>query len=792
MIAHLAAINGPTAMTLLPRVLLVDDDPRQCRLVALRLRAEGFQVATAASAEQALELALAAPPDAIMSDVIMAGLDGFELCRRIREEPSLAAVPVILLSAHYRNQCDTNLARRVGACCLVTRTPGFEVELEALRRGLSTGPPPADHSPMADAFQDHLQSTTNQLSVVAVQARRAEQRYQALLDAASDVVSVLTPDGLVLEINLRAEQVLGVRREELVGRHMPELTVELASLEAFAEGGTAAMRRVVPFRRPDGSLVQLDISANLVEIEGQHLILSIARDVTAIVATNDALAAAKDHYRSVVERIPDVVWTTDADRKITFITSNVADVLGLTRDEIYASGPEAWTSHIHPEDLAAVLASDGASFDGGTPLDIEFRWARGANRWIWLRTRSAFYDRDGLPRREGMISDITEKRRLEENLRQAQKLEAIGRLTGGIAHDFNNVLASILASSHFLLSDLSDADPRRADADEIRISAERAAALTRQLLAFGRRQVLEPVALDLNVTVSGLERMLRRLIGEDIEIRMVKGADLGTVMADAGQIEQVVMNLVVNARDAMPSGGSLSIETSNVDLDSSQLDSPAPVAAGRYVMIAVSDSGCGMSAETQLRAFEPFFTTKERDGGTGLGLSTCYGIVKQSGGHISIYSELGAGTVFKVYLPRVDRPPSEIRLAAPASGLRGSETVLMVEDDDRVRGIVQRILVSYGYRVLVARNGAEAIQFAKRQEGGLDLILSDVIIPGLSGPDTVKEIQKNSTKAKALFMSGYTDHAILRDGVLQPGMSFIQKPFAPDALARRIREVLDA
>jgi PAS domain S-box-containing protein len=789
------ASPAPRRSALVPRILLVDDDPRQCKLSALRLREEGFQVETAESADQAFELALGAPPDAIVSDVIMQGLDGFGLCRRIRDEPSLAAIPVVLLSAHYSESGDRDLARRLGACSLVTRTPGFEDELKALRRSLLTGPPPTDTDPgsMADAVADHLRVTNNQLSVVAVQARRAEQRYQALFQAASDVVSVLTPEGIVLEINPKAEQILGLPRDQIIGHCIPELTTERVGAGGDRRIDLDSPRHwAVPFQRRDGSTIQLDVSANTVEIDGQPMIFSIARDVTELVATNKALAAAEDQSRSVIERIPDVVWTTDVNRHINFITQNVADVLGITREEIYARRSELWTSHVHPEDLPAVLQAARVSFDTGRPFDVECRWARGQDHWIWLRTRASVHDRDGLHRLEGMISDVTEKRLMEENLRQAQKMEALGQLTGGIAHDFNNVLASILANSHFLLDDLSDADPRRADAEDIRVSAERAAALTRQLLAFSRRQVLAPAALDLNVRLGALERMFRRLIGEDIDLEIIAGPELGTVMADAGQIEQVLMNLVVNARDAMPAGGKLSIETLNVELDDSQLGIDLPATPGRYVMLAVSDDGCGMSAETKLHAFEPFFTTKDWGKGTGLGLSTCYGIIKQSGGYLCIYSEPDAGAVFKIYLPRVDDQPDPPQAQRPTIDLQGQETVLLVEDDDRVRNAMKRILVSYGYRVLVARGGAEAIALAKEYGEALDLVLSDVIIPGLSGPDTVREVQKHAPRVKPLFMSGYTDHAILRDGVLQAGMNFIQKPFAPKTLARKLREILDA
>jgi nitrogen-specific signal transduction histidine kinase/CheY-like chemotaxis protein len=393
---------------------------------------------------------------------------------------------------------------------------------------------------------------------------------------------------------------------------------------------------------------------------------------------------------------------------------------------------------------------------------------------------------------DGMITDITERKQLEESVRLSQKMEAIGQLTGGIAHDFNNILASILANSHFLIEDLADHDPRRADAQEIKIAAERAAALTRQLLAFSRRQVLEPTTVDLNSTVNGLEKMLRRLIGEDIEFSVIPGADLGSVRVDVGQLEQVIMNLVVNARDAMPLGGGLLIETSNVELGDEYAASHVSAVPGSYVMLAVSDTGCGMNAETQRRIFEPFFTTKELGKGTGLGLSTCYGIVKQSGGYIWVYSEPGRGTTFKIYFPRVNGRPEAGRKLSGSFNVRGSETILVVEDDDRVRNAVSRMLEPLGYTVLSARNAGEASDVVAHHAESIDLVLSDVVMPSSSGPEVVAELQRKAPAARALFMSGYTDHAVLRNGALEGGTNFIQKPFAPEALVKKVREVLDA
>jgi nitrogen-specific signal transduction histidine kinase len=403
---------------------------------------------------------------------------------------------------------------------------------------------------------------------------------------------------------------------------------------------------------------------------------------------------------------------------------------------------------------------------------------------------TASYRRDGVLIAEGMMSNIHDRKVLEESLHQAQKMEAIGQLTGGIAHDFNNILAAIVGCSHFLTESLAPNDPRWADADQIRTAAERAAALTRQLLAFSRRQMLEPAVVDLNATVLGIQKMLRRLIGEDILFTVVPNPDVGTVRVDVGQIEQVLMNLVVNARDAMPTGGTLSIETDNVELDAEYATDHPSVDPGRYVVVSVSDTGSGMDAETKRRLFEPFFTTKEVGKGTGLGLSTCYGIVKQSGGYIWVYSELGKGSVFKVYLPRVDAPVDKPSERLSATRLDGSETVLLVEDDPRVRSAVMRMLERRGYEVIATSDGAEAALVIETHEGPIHAVLTDVVMPRLSGPE-VAALARARFGSKVLFMSGYTDHSVLRSGVLKPGHRFIQKPFAPDQLARKLREVLD-
>ena len=384
-------------------------------------------------------------------------------------------------------------------------------------------------------------------------------------------------------------------------------------------------------------------------------------------------------------------------------------------------------------------------------------------------------------------------RQSEERLRQAQKMEAVGRLAGGVAHDFNNLLTVITSYSDLLLEDLGSDDPKRDDIEQIRKAAEGAAALTRQLLAFSRQQVLQPKALDLKATVAGTEKLLKRLIGEDIQLTTFLAPDLGVVKADPGQIEQIIINLAVNARDAMPTGGRLTIEAANVDMDETYVRGHAPAGPGRYVMLALSDTGIGMDQQTKARIFEPFFTTKEPGKGTGLGLATVYGIVKQSGGFIWVYSEPGRGTSFKVYLPRVEEPAEPA--AAPMATvepLRGTETVLVVEDAASVRMVTRQVLERYGYAVLEAPNGETALRLAAKHHGRIHLLLTDVVMPGLSGRQLAEQLAQLRPDMKVLYASGYADQAIVHHGILESGIAYLQKPFTPETLARSVRQVLDS
>jgi len=394
---------------------------------------------------------------------------------------------------------------------------------------------------------------------------------------------------------------------------------------------------------------------------------------------------------------------------------------------------------------------------------------------------------------QGIARDVTERKHLEDQLRQSQKLEGIGQLAGGVAHDFNNLLTAINGYTGLALQRLDEGNSVRPYLEEVKKAGDRAATLTRQLLAFGRKQILQPIPLDLNSIVSDINKMLRRLIGEDINLNAKLAADLKRVKADPGQIEQVLVNLVVNARDAMPKGGKLTIETTNAELDREYASTHVGANPGDYVVLAVSDTGTGMTEQVRRQIFEPFFTTKEKGKGTGLGLSTVYGIVKQTGGNIWVYSEPNHGTTFKVYLPALASSSTSSEPKTAESPIpRGSETVLLVEDEEVVRGLARQILEDAGYYVLVAQQGEEAVRLCNEHAKEIHLLLTDVVMPGAGGKVVADRLSALRPGIKVLFMSGYTDEAIVHHGVLDSNVEFIQKPFTPLALSKKVREVLDS
>jgi PAS domain S-box-containing protein len=517
------------------------------------------------------------------------------------------------------------------------------------------------------------------------------------------------------------------------------------------------------------------------------------QDVSDVVQAQEALRGSQERLQLALEATGLGPWDWD-------LTTNTVDFwpewkrqIGYEPHEI-PNRYEEWESRLHPEDRERVLTALRAYLDGREPeyvLEFRLRHKNGTYRWIYTR---GVVLRDANGRQAHMIGchlDITERKQLEERYRQSHKMQALGQLAGGIAHDFNNLLVVINGYAELIAQELGRFHRAQRDLDEIRAAARSAANLTRQLLAFGRRQILQPQVLDLNQVLRRMQMLLGRTLGEDIILEMELSAS-DRVTADLGQIEQVILNLAVNARDAMPNGGHLIIETEDTDLDAAYVARHRGASVGRHVLLAVSDTGTGMDDDTRAHLFEPFFTTKPAGRGTGLGLATVYGIVKQSGGSIWVYSEPGTGSTFKIYLPvatgAIEAPP----LPTDTAVLRGTETVLVLEDQAEVRELIEKTLRGYGYSPIVAANGPEALAAVRAHDGAVHLMLADVVLPGTGGRELARQVVADRPSVRVLYMSGYTEDAIHHHGVLEPGLAFIQKPFTGDALVRKIREVLDA
>jgi len=543
--------------------------------------------------------------------------------------------------------------------------------------------------------------------------------------------------------------------------------------------------------RPDGE-VRTILTHNEVVLDEKGVVVGLrgaVQDVTDIERTASALRESEERYRMLFENNPHPMWVYDVG-SLRFLAVNAAAVAhyGYSREEFLGMT----IADIRPEDDRDALRARVAAAAPGLDKAGVWRHRRKDGSLVEVEISSHSVTFGAQSARLVLASDVTERRRLEQQLRQAQKMEAVGRLAGGVAHDFNNILGVIMGYGDILSRRLPRGDALAGKVAEIVRAAERAAALTRQLLAFSRQQVLQPRVLDLNVVMGEMDKMLRRLIGENIELKTRLQEQLGSVMADPGQMEQVIMNLAVNARDAMPQGGSLLLETRDVELDESYVRLHPSARSGPHVMLAVSDTGCGMDPETMARIFEPFFTTKLQGKGTGLGLSTVYGIVDQSGGSIEVYSEPGRGTTFKIYLPRVEGRAEHTAAMEQTSPPTGSETVLLVEDEEALRGMIREALEGAGYRVVEAGTPRQALAIAESHQGNIHMMLTDVVMPGMSGRDLAERLKPLRPGVAVVYMSGYTDDAIGRHGLLEAGTHFLQKPFTSQQLLVKCREVLSS
>jgi two-component system, cell cycle sensor histidine kinase and response regulator CckA len=648
-------------------------------------------------------------------------------------------------------------------------------------------------------------ATSHDVAFSAEEAlRRSDALFRAVIEKSAEIISLTAADGTTRYLTPSAWRLLGwtpqemgtrTLRDQVVPEDQARITSELSRL---VRTGERDMSMEIRAYHRDGSIVWVESTAtNLLDDPNVRAIVGNYRDITARKRSEEALRESELRYRRIVDNTSEGVWTYDASGNTTFMNPRMAEMLGCSAQ--WAIGQPIYA--FVEEGLRAEAQARVAARKKGVAVLAEFQLKRrdGSDLWVSVRSDSLLDDDGNYESSLALMTDITERReaeaalhRSEEQLRQAQKLEALGRLAGGIAHDFNNVLSVILSYSAMLAADLAPGDPVRGDLEEISKAGHRAAGLTRQLLMFSRQEVAEPRVLDLNDLLANMDKMLQRILGEDVVLVSARAPAVGRIRADPGHVEQIVMNLVVNARDAMPTGGKITIETANVFLDETYARDHLGVTPGPYVRLTVTDTGTGMDPATQARIFEPFFTTKEKGKGTGLGLSTVFGIVQQCKGAIWVHSEPGHGTTFKVHLPRVDAKADRVTPSAAPISVRASETILLVEDEDQIRVVAREILRKQGYRVLEARNAGEALLHCESYDGTIHLLLTDVVMPQMSGPELAKRLIRIRPTVKVLCMSGYTDDAVVRHGALAGGMAYLQKPITPDNLTQKVRAVLDA
>jgi two-component system cell cycle sensor histidine kinase/response regulator CckA len=628
----------------------------------------------------------------------------------------------------------------------------------------------------------------------------SELKYRSLFESSAEGFFLMTD--IFLDCNEQACKLWKCDREDIVGHSPEDFSPEVqpdgrSSAEAAREYLAAALGGSPQFfywqhRRKDGVLIDTEISIKSVMVGGQQILQATMRDITERKLVEEALRESEEKYRLLVNQIPAVVYKGYADWSLDCFDRKIEAITGYAKEE-FDSRRKTWLDLIFPEDIeqAKKLFREALKGDGSYVTEHRIRKQGGEVRWVQARNRIIRDAAGKVDYISGVFFDITERKELSDQLIKAQRMEAVGILAGGLAHDFNNLLTAIMGYGEIMMMDLRKEDPFSAYIKEITKAASRGASLTNQLLAFSRKQILQPQVVNLNEVVVEMDKMLRRLIGEDIDLVTVIDQELGWVKADPGQIEQIIMNLAVNARDAMPNGGSLTLETANVHLDQAYARSHVGVTPGQHVMLAVSDNGVGMDAATVSHIFEPFFTTKESGKGTGLGLATVYGIIQQSGGHIWVYSEPGKGSSFKVYLPRVEKSVLEPKpKPAPPTTLGGDETILLVEDDAALRDLTSTALRKYGFSVLEASHGGEALLICEREKSPIHLLLTDVVMPQISGSALAERLTRLHPEMKVLYMSGYTENAIVHHGVLDSEVNFIAKPFRLLGLMQKVREVL--
>jgi two-component system cell cycle sensor histidine kinase/response regulator CckA len=770
------AARTPTSNLLLEmslRVLFVEDNPKDAKLMAATLERAGCRltldrVDSLPEFQKCLENN---QYDVIISDYNLPGWTAMEALSFLRD--SGKDIPLLVVNG--------SLGGEAAAECIKMGARDYVLKDRMARLPAA----------VARAIRERDERLVRRRAEDAL--RESEEKYRLLFESNPHAMWVYDQETLqFLEVNKAAVKRYGYSRDEFLAmsikdiRSPEDIPKLLDDLLQPPEGLTTTLRR---HRTRSGDAIDVEITSHGLRFDGRPATLVLANAVTSRLRAQAELRSSEARFRLAFDASPEpMTISTVREGRYLDVNSNFLKVTQYSREEVIGRTATEIGFWLKTEERDGIMS--GVRAEGARDVEISFGTRSGGVRAALLSVQPIEWA--GQQCLLSVVKDVTERKELEQQFRQSQKMEAVGQLAGGVAHDFNNLLMVINGYAELVLEKLQPDDPRRKQIDEIKKAGNRASTLTRQLLAFSRRQILMPQVVDLNAVVAGMRGMLSRLIGENIELAVIPGSELGRVRVDPGQIEQVILNLVLNARDAMPRGGPLTIETRNIDLDESYTRNHVQSKPGPHVVLAVSDAGIGMDAETQKHIFEPFFTTKERGKGTGLGLSTAYGIVKQSEGSIWVYSEPGRGTTFKIYLPRVDRVaemPEPIR--NPVKSSPGGYTVLLVEDDVAVRGIVRENLTSIGCRVLEAQNGPEAIRIAEEHAGPIHLVLTDVVMPGFNGQELAERLAASRPDTKVLYMSGYTDDVVVRNALLGPNVAFIQKPFSGQALARKLSELLN-
>jgi PAS domain S-box-containing protein len=766
------------------RILIVEDTPEDALLLQTLLesaRNRRYRTEQVGSLAGAVKRLGAGGVDAVILDLTLPDSSGLETFEKVQKQ--FPTVPILVLTAS-QNEAMADLAIRHGAqdyllkdrvdSALVSRAVRYAIERKRGENAL----------------------------------RKSEERFELMARATNDAVWDLDISSNRMWWNVGVRSFLGYPADTVGSDfnwwrdhiHLEDRDRVITTVRSVIDGGGRFWLDEYRFLCADGSYACVfDRGYVLHDDAGKPLrMIGAMMDITDRKRAEEALRETNETLRTLIHASPLGIAVFDAQEKVRIWNPAAERITGWRAPDVLGKRVPVLAEPGHVDEFPA-LAQRALHGEAITEIEITGRKKGDIPVELSLSLAPLRDGRGAISAAMAVIADISERKgaefhrsQLEEQLRQSQKMEAVGRLAGGVAHDFNNLLTAISGYAELLQAKFEPGETVRGYVDEILKSSGRAAQLTRQLLAFSRRQVLQPKTLDLNSVVSNMEGLLHRLIGEDVDLSTSLDPALASVKADQGQIEQVIMNLAVNSRDAMPKGGRLSIETRNVDLDSGYSDRHGRLRSGPHVLLAVSDSGIGMNAEIQSHLFEPFFTTKDKDKGTGLGLATVYGIVKQSGGDIWVYSEPGRGSCFKVYFPRSEEAAeSTTKEATKVRSRPAKETVLLAEDSDVVRRLLKELLLAGGYKLLEARHGVEALELSKNFEGTIDLLLTDMVMPQMSGRELAENLMPLRPGMKVLFMSGYTEDAITRQGVMTPGTAFLEKPFTPDSLARKIRALLD-